>query len=336
MFTMKNSWVAGFALATLAGATAPAAFACSVCRCGDPTFNALGTEVFQGGRFYLALDWDHLEKDQAVAAEEGGHHEEAAHPVASAGLEAIGARHEGHPHATSENLVERRLVLTAAWAPSERWQVIARLPYSDRRLAEGEERTSAAGLADPELLVRWRLWASHFEPGLGRANWISATLGVKTPWGQDDAADHGERLDQHAQAGTGSTDLVAGISGVHLLNARSTVYASLQGRFTGDNDAGYEYGDVRLANLGYEHKVGDRFSLALEANLRDADADVTGEDGDEDPNTGGAIAYLQPRFLAHLGKGLVGRLAAQIPVWDDLDGEQDEKTVLNLGLTFAF
>lgn len=330
MFTPKLR-MAACGLAILAGAYAPAAFGCSVCRCGDPTFNALGTEVFQGGRFYLALDWDQLEKDQQAAAE--SHHEEL--EVHSAGLEAIAARHEGHEHPVAENLVERRLVLTAAWAPSERWQLIARVPYSDRKLKEGDEETSSAGLADPELLLRWRVWASDFESGLGRANWISLTFGAKTDWGRDDAKEDGELLDQHAQAGTGSTDWLAGVSGLHLLDERSSLYGSLQVRLTGDNDRGYEYGDARLLNAGYERKVAERLDLALEANLRDADADVAG-DGDEDPNTGGRIGYLQPRVLIHFGHNLVGRLAAQVPVWKDLDGEQDEKTVWSVGLTCTF
>ncbi len=328
----KSMRMAACGLAIVAGAFAPAAFACSVCRCGDPTFNALGTEVFEGGRFYFALDWDRLEKDQLT----GAHHGEEALEVESHGLQGIGAHHGGEEHAVNENLVEQRLILTAAWAPSENWQLIARLPYSDRKLQEGDdEKVSSSGLADPELLLRWRVWASDFQTGLGRANWISLTFGAKTDWGKSDARENGELLDQHAQAGTGSTDWIAGISGVHLLSEKASLYGSLQARFTGDNDQGYEYGDVRLLNFGYERKVGERLDLALEANLRDADADVT-EEGEEDPNTGGAIAYLQPRLLFHLGHGLVGRLAVQVPVWDDLDGEQDEKTVLGAGLTLTF
>ncbi len=326
-------WVVGLGLIILMGALAPSVFACSVCRCGDPTFNALGTEVFQGGRFYLALDWDQLEKDQVAGA---SHHDGVTAETGSAGPKAIGPRNEVDEHATKENLVERRLVLTAAWAPRERWQLIARLPYSERTLTEGEEVTESSALADPELLVRWRLWASDLEPGLGRANWIALSFGAKTDWGKDDATKDGQRLDQHAQAGTGSTDWLIGGSGVHLLDARTSLYGSLQLRLTGEGNDGYEYGDARLLNVGYEHKVGQRADLALEINFRDADADVVDLDGEEDPNTGGRIAYVQPRLLIELGKGLVGRLSAQVPSWEDLNGDQDEKTIWNVGLSYSF
>ena len=59
-------------------------------------------------------------------------------------------------------------------------------------------------------------------------------------------------------------------------------------------------------------------------------------DGEEDPDTGGAILFLSPRLLVDLGRSFVARLAVQIPIWDDLNGEQKEKTVVNLGVTATF
>ena len=75
-----------------------------------------------------------------------------------------------------------------------------------------------------------------------------------------------------------------------------------------------------LANLGYERKLGERWDAALELNARDAGRDEMDADGEEDPNTGGAILFLSPRLLVDLWRNLVARLAVQIPVWDDLEG----------------
>ena len=102
----------------------------------------------------------------------------------------------------------------------------------------------------------------------------------------------------------------------------------------GTNDFDYRYGDVRLFNIGLEHKLGKRFDASLEANYRDADQDSIDADGEVDPNTGGAVLYLSPRLSADFGHGLVGRVSFQIPVADDLDGDQMEKAVANFGLTF--
>ena len=45
------------------------AWSCSMCRCGDPTFNALGTEIYSPGAFRLAVDWDRMEKSEGPPGE---------------------------------------------------------------------------------------------------------------------------------------------------------------------------------------------------------------------------------------------------------------------------
>jgi len=38
--------------------------ACSICRCGDPTYNALGSDGVAQTGLRLALDWDQVKKTQ--------------------------------------------------------------------------------------------------------------------------------------------------------------------------------------------------------------------------------------------------------------------------------
>jgi hypothetical protein len=60
-------------------------------------------------------------------------------------------------------------------------------------------------------------------------------------------------------------------------------------------------------------------------------------EGTLDPDTGGSIVYVTPRLLFDLGHGWVLRAAAQIPVSESgLNGEQDEREVVNLGVTRLF
>ena len=42
--------------------------ACSICRCGDPTFNARGNEGVPQTGIRVAVDWDRLEKSQGSSA----------------------------------------------------------------------------------------------------------------------------------------------------------------------------------------------------------------------------------------------------------------------------
>jgi hypothetical protein len=166
---------------------------------------------------------------------------------------------------------------------------------------------------------------------------VFAVFGVKTPWGENNASQNGERLDEHVQPGTGSTDWFAGLSGSYQVNPQSAVFASVQYRLTGRNDAGYQYGRVALVNLAYEHKLGARWDGVIEANYRHAGFDETDANGARDPDTGGSIVYVTPRLLFSAGKGWVVRAAAQIPLGQSgLNGFQHEKTVLNLGVTRVF
>ncbi len=314
-----------FALGAAAFASfvlASPALGCSMCRCGDPTFNALGTDVYAQGNFRIAIDGERFEKEQAVSE----HHGPEDGTVEST---------DGEEHTASEAQVERRVTATLSYA-FDRVNLVARLPWSDRTLETiGEPGSeSSNGLADPELYALVRLWSAPFVGDLGRRAWISAVGGVKTAWGENDLKSGGERLEEHLQPGTGSTDWFGGFSGVYLFDSRSSLFGSLQFRKMGTNDFGYRYGDVRLANLGYKRKLGKRLDASLEANYRDADRDrISAEEG-IDPNTGGSVLYLSPRLSADFGHGLVGRLSFQIPVADNLDGDQTEKTVANFGLTF--
>jgi hypothetical protein len=296
--------------------------ACSICRCGDPTFNALGSNIYADGAFHLALDWDRFDKEQGVFEL----HEE--HP------ESLRPLHEGHGE--TETLIENRVTATLSYAFAQRFNVVARVPYSFKNLTEGEEVTDTDGFADPEIYALVRLWSSSFGQGLGRQTWLSALVGVKTPWGQNDVQQDGQRVDEHAQPGTGSTDWFGGLSFLHLFDEKSALFASTQYRGTGRNDFGYKYGDIVLANLAYERKLLESLDAVLELNYRWAGKDQVDFAGVEDPNTGGNILYITPRLLFSVTERFVVRASVQIPTWKDLNGEQTEKPVYNAGLTVMF
>jgi hypothetical protein len=287
------------------------ALACSICRCGDPTFNALGKEGIALPGLKIALDWDALEKSQGGADTEFS---------------------EVHEHRTT---------LLAAWSPSDRLGFFLRVPFATRDLVEtvdGEtERSHASGLADPEASAQWRLWSSRFDGDVGIRSSLFVVAGMKTDWGDNNARQGGERLDQHVQPGTGSTDWFAGLSGFYQVDRHSAVFASAQYRATGRNDFGYRYGNSTLLNFAYEHKLGGRWDAVVEANYRDAGFDEIDGSGARDADTGGSIWYATPRLLFDAGHGWVLRASAQVPLSQSgLHGVQREKTVWNAGVTRLF
>jgi hypothetical protein len=287
------------------------ALACSICRCGDPTFNALGNEGVAQTGLRLALDWDQVDKTQGIPSEE------------------------------YDSLSEQRATLLAAYGISDRLGVFARLPYSQRDLTEtangDAETTHASGFADPEIYGQMRLWSSAFEGDVGIRSSIFAVAGVKTDWGENNASADGLRLDEHVQPGTGSTDWFAGLSGSYQINPRSALFVSAQHRHTGRNDFDYRYGRTNLFNIAYEHKIGSRWDAVIEANYRNAARDEIDGLGGTDPDTGGSITYITPRLLFDAGKNWVLRVSAQLPLSNSgLNGFQDEKAVMNIGVTRLF
>ena len=299
--------IAPLAFAALAWCCCAPALACSICRCGDPTFNSLGAETHTGSGLYLAFDVDRVAKSQG----------------------------SGDEH---ESIVEYRETATFLYGVSDRLLLSARLPYSQRDLtaADPEEGGSSIGFADPELAVQYRVWASRMTGDVGQRASIALQAGVKTPWGENNLRNSdGELLDEHLQTGTGSTDPFLGASGFYLVDRSSSLFASLQWRHTGDNSRGYRYGDSFLANLAYERKLHPSLDAVLELNYRDAGKDRVDADGTLDDNTGGRMLYLAPRLLFDAGHGLVLRLGVQVPIHSSLNGEQSEKPVYNLGLTYS-
>jgi hypothetical protein len=250
-------------LAAGAMAAAPNVLACAICRCGDPTFNALGLTGVSLPGLQLALDWDSTEKAEGSTAT-----------------------------GDFQSAEEERLTFLLGYSISDSWGLFARVPHSTRDLTEQEddelEDTHSSGFSDPEVYAQRRLWSSEFDGNLGLRTSLFAVFGVKTDWGENDLSEAGERLDEHAQPGTGSVDYFAGVSGSHLLTRKSSLFASLQYRATGSNDFGYEYGDILLGNLAYEYKVSSRFDAVIEANYRHADRDRVDHSGELDPNTGGS------------------------------------------------
>jgi hypothetical protein len=282
--------------------------ACSICRCGDATFNALGKDVTSEPGFRFAFDIDRFSKTQGPPEEQ-------------------------------DSIVEDRYTAVGAYTLGSRALLVARVPFAqrslDERVGDEVEHSEASGLGDPELSAQIRLWSSPLNGDLGRRLSFSATVGVKTDWGENDIEKDGERLDEHVQPGTGSTDPFFGVSGYYLLNTKSSLFASAQRRLPGANDFGYRYGDISLLNFAYERELTTNLDSVLELNYRHAGRDRVDDAGNYDPDTGGTILYLTPRVLVNVG-GVVVRFAAQIPVSESLYGVQNEKPVYNIGFTRSF
>ena len=281
------------------------AAACSMCRCSDPVFSALGQGLYTHSGFKVAVDWNRQDQSQG----------------------------EGEDF---EAQVRNSVTATLSYSWQERLTFVAQVPYVfvHQDSAEGSEVLN--GLGDPAFYLYGRLWSSNFDQGLGRRAWLSAIFSVKTPWGQNDRTEDGERIDEHAQPGTGATNLSGGLSFLYLFDAESSIYTSAAYTGTGRNKFGYKYGNNVQVNAVYDRKLTDWLDGLFEVNFLDAKKDQQDAAGLEDPNTGGQTLYLTPRVAVHVTHGLVLRAAAQFPVWKNLNGIQTVDPTYTAGLTYVF
>ena len=105
-FPMRLAVIAALGASFFVAAARPAA-ACSICRCGDPTFNSLGADVYSEAQFRLALDWDRFAKSQLT--EENG-------------------------RTGTDSEIEYRYTATLSYGFGDRFLLVARVPLSPRDL----------------------------------------------------------------------------------------------------------------------------------------------------------------------------------------------------------
>lgn len=311
-FALSRALVGASLVVSLAAA--PRAAACSLCRCGDPAFTLVGSQIFSPVRWRFGFDTERFSKDQVAEP----HHDE---------------HHEGEIDAARrEEEVERRYTLSATYSAGRRLTLVARVPFAQRTITVGGESERLSGLSDPELLVHYRV-AHSARPG----SWLALTAGVRSRWGANDKPLGGERAEEHLQPGSGAAGATAGAAFATLLGAETSLFGSLNGRINGRNDAGYRYGGAVLANLALERRLVGRVNGIVELNYRWAARDEVVA-GERDENSGGSVLYVSPRVLLQLDprQNLWLRLGAQIPVAKGLYGDQDEKVNLLAGLTVRF
>ncbi len=283
--------------------------ACSVCRCGDNGCQFSEQTLTPSSdradrRFRLGLSNSYSAKSNALSPEEG-----------------MG----------NEKQREMRPSLKASYRMLSQLNLSAEFPISFKRLeavsSDGKEINKSSGLGDAELTGSWM---SNIFSGLSSTYSVGLSAALKVPSGQNDLQFNGERRDEHLQAGTGSYDYTVG-GGLVMTTFENRMFTSFYYRHNGTNKFDYHYGHATLFNLGLQRGLYSWLDGLLQLNARYARADIDNHEIVD--NTGGWVGYLTPGVRFSLGN--VGSFSAsvQIPIWQDLNGDQTEKAVLLSGFT---
>ncbi len=190
------------------------------------------------------------------------------------------------------------------------------------------------GLTDMWLTGKYRFY--H-----GPAGSMAVIGGAKFPTGKSDVINsEGEPVEPSATAGSGSYDGLFGLAYSRFLTAQLTLDASAGYTLrTEAND--FKLGDridggIALAyRLTKDIQKYPQVSLFTEANVRYLYESLDG--GEPDGNTGGTAVFITPGFRVAFSRNLSVTVAAPLPVFQNLNGEQLRTAYkISGGLTLSF
>lgn len=310
-----------FLALALAGAPS-AASACSACGCMlTSDWSSEGLAAQPGLRFDLR--YDHI--DQRILMSGTNRLDRAQIPL------------------PQEREIEQRTVnnyVTASldYSRSPDWGITVQLPFVGRghtTIAPGDTAISTSrtsDIGDMRIIARFQ--------GFPTKSIFGVQLGFKLPTGGYGDSffrgpQAGQPLDRGLQAGTGTTDLIAGVYHFGMLPARFGYFARATADIPFDHRDAYKPGVLVDGAAGVRYLRWPRITPELAVNLRVAQRD-TGVQSDR-LNSGGELLYIAP--------GLSGRLAPRtwlygqvaVPVYQRVVGYQlTVGWTATTGVRFAF
>ncbi len=272
--------------------------ACAPCGSGDSTLTSAGTEQPFLGRLRSAAELRY--RTDAIG---------------TAGLDRARIR-------------ELRADLSTAWAVRDDLFLLASLPLVYREVTDPSlARSELRSVGDAELSAKWFVWRDRsFAP-----RWLLATLaGVKLPTGPWHEDELGAPLPLEAQPGSGSLDLSLGAA-LAFFEGSLSAYASLVQREPILTRARLVPGRSLRASTALQYQLGESFAAR---GLCDARWDQSSrEQGQRDPHSGGAIAYLGAELLLSPFSDFALIPGARVPALQRLHGSHQEGPIVSLALT---
>ncbi|HFD80386.1 MAG TPA: transporter [Gammaproteobacteria bacterium] len=237
---------------------------------------------------------------------------------------------------------ERTAVTALGYGLARRLALFGVLPYRSIRLklSSGDRRLNrnSEGIGDLRLFGRYTLWQAN-RPG--RTLRFAPFFGVEAPTGEDRERDGQGTLPPAAQPGSGSWDPFAGAV-VTFQTLRYQIDAQLayqDNRKAND----FEAGDLARLDASLQYRlwpgslgggVPDYLYGVIESNLFYRRKDRVA--GLSDRNSGGSQWFLSPG-LQYVTRRWIVEAAAQIPVWQDLNGTALENDyILRAGVRVNF
>jgi len=316
------------ALSPLALSAAPTqACSCSACSCvSEQEWGGLAGTLASSSGFHVDLRQDLVSQDQLRHGSHAASEANVNDALASGTLEEV-----------ERKTTTYTTTLGLDYAADDGWGVNAQVPWIARShatidgdtLAAGafdESKSRAGGLGDVKVVGRFPMSYHQTNNGATTADIkLQFLLGLKLPTGQtsqnfSQGPLAGEALDRSLQLGTGSTDLILGLSHAGELAenwgwfTQATWQTAL---LTKDN---YRPGDAVALNAGVRFTEFQTVTPQLQINARHAWHDRM---GNADPsNTGSTSVLLSPGVSVAVAEQVKIYAAVQVPLWQEVRGIQ--------------
>jgi hypothetical protein len=260
---------------------------CATCNCGDSTLTTTGVEQPYKNRVRLSVE------------------------------EWYGDHRSGSGDAL-EHTYTLRSSLAAIWSPIDRLTFGAFLPWVTTWLRHESTTDTINGLGDLALsarvlVARDRKFAAH------HLFWLNA--GLKTPTGPRLRDDSAYPYSDDDQPGSGSWDPFGGATYAWFSGAMWSAYASVSYRYTTSGPRGYRRGSGLGWTASTQLQPWTRVALSLGFDGSWIQPDEL-QNGHAAPNTGGVLVALAPGVLVAPRTDVVLRLIIDVPVVQELYGQQ--------------
>ncbi len=320
------------------------ALACATCGCALSADAATGYSSATGWR--VTFESDFINQDQLRG---GSTAATAAQVVNSPSDPALGGGE------VERQTINRYLSLGLSYSPTSTWNFNLVVPWVARshttygtQLAPFEASdvapeqisgASVSGLGDIKLITSFQ--------GLLPTHNLGLQLGIKLPtgaYGTDvkfaSGPWAGQPLDASLQAGTGSTDLIAGAYYYQAISQNFDAFISGQYQAAiahAQDQPGNDFKPGNSANIsfGLRYEADPRWIPQLQINLTHKSADE-GALADS-PDTEGTVAYVSPGVTLRVMPALHVYGFVQVPVYSRLDGYQVfPHWTASMGAAYAF
>lgn len=233
----------------------------------------------------------------------------------------------GTPGVNAVRLREQRLELGVAYSPTDRWTLSALLPLVRRDLRfVNLGREVRLGAGDVDLRARAVLYRDR---ALAARHLLSAVFGFTAPTARVRRDQAGQALPLEFQAGTGSWDPMLGLSYSRFADPWSVNVTAILRVPTGRD--GFRVGPSAQFAATTQLQPWDAFGVRFGALVR-VDG-VTVENGQDDPDSGGVIAYATAGLIVSPVPDLILQAGLSVPVIKALRGEHREGVALQAGVS---